>query len=367
MLSEPTNLITMFTHLHVHSNYSFCRGASKIEDLVDAALARGMSAMALTDINGVYGLIWFLQYAAERGLRPIVGSELRTETERATLLARNRDGYETLCRIISRRRCEPDFCLSKALIEERENLIVLSDQIPLLSALGRQNGTSDIYVELNDPRAEPPLLRVFPCQRNSAGGNQRRLFRRSVRFPDAPAAARHRSEHVFVADPAGGTGERGSLAETGGGNGAPVSSSRKSSGEHAAHCGGVLARPGYRQARVPVVRSSRRIGCFRVPEGRVLPRRRAPLWRAFGFRAEAPGTRTEDHQGQRLRDLFPDCAGYCPAVGAHLRPRIGGREPGFVLPRDHACGADHPQSLFRALSQRRPHGSARYRHRFPLG
>jgi len=55
----------MFVHLHVHSNYSFCRGASRIENLVDAALARGMSAMALTDTNGVYGLIWFLQYAAE--------------------------------------------------------------------------------------------------------------------------------------------------------------------------------------------------------------------------------------------------------------------------------------------------------------
>ncbi len=148
----------MFIHLHVHSNYSFCRGASRIEDLVDAALARGMSTMALTDINGVYGLIWFLQCAAERGLQPVVGSELRTETERATLLARNRNGYETLCRIISRRWLESDFCLSKALLEGRENLIVLSDQISLLSALGRQNGTSHIYVELNDPRAEPPLV-----------------------------------------------------------------------------------------------------------------------------------------------------------------------------------------------------------------
>jgi error-prone DNA polymerase len=147
----------MFTHLHVHSNYSFCRGASKTEALVDAALARGMSALALTDINGVYGLVWFLQYAAERGLKPIVGAELRTETERATLLARNRRGYETLCHIISRRQFETDFCLSKALVEEREHLIVLSDQIPLLHALGRQNGSSNIYVELNDPKTEPSL------------------------------------------------------------------------------------------------------------------------------------------------------------------------------------------------------------------
>jgi error-prone DNA polymerase len=148
----------MFTHLHVHSNFSFCRGASRIEDLVDAALARGMSAMALTDINGVYGLIWFLQYAAERGLRPIVGAELRTATERAALLARNRNGYETLCNIISRRQFEPDFCLSRALASHRENLVVLSDSLPLLEALGKQNGTGQLYVELNDPKAESPLL-----------------------------------------------------------------------------------------------------------------------------------------------------------------------------------------------------------------
>ncbi len=148
----------MFTHLHVHSNYSFYRGANKIEELVDAALSRGMSALALTDINGLYGVIWFLQYAAERGLRPIVGSELRTDRERATVLARNREGYEALCRLISRCRREPDFCLSSALIEECENLVVLSDQISLLKALAGRNGTARIYVELNDPGAERELL-----------------------------------------------------------------------------------------------------------------------------------------------------------------------------------------------------------------
>ncbi|MBN1511753.1 MAG: DNA polymerase III subunit alpha, partial [Phycisphaerae bacterium] len=148
----------MFIHLNVHSNYTFCRGAARIENLIDAALDRGMPAMALTDTNGVYGLVWFLQYAAERGLRPIVGSELRTETERAVLLARNRQGYETLCRIISRRLSETDFCLGATLMEAREHLVVLSDRVPLLRALGRGNGTSQIYVELNDPEVEPALM-----------------------------------------------------------------------------------------------------------------------------------------------------------------------------------------------------------------
>ena len=65
-----------FVHLNVHSNYSFCRGASRLEDLVVAARIRGMDAMALTDTNGVHGLIWFLEAARAAGLRPIVGAEV---------------------------------------------------------------------------------------------------------------------------------------------------------------------------------------------------------------------------------------------------------------------------------------------------
>jgi error-prone DNA polymerase len=148
----------MFAHLHVHSNYSFCRGASRIESLIDAALARGMRTLALTDTNGLYGLVWFLQCAAERGLRPIVGAELGAQGERAVILARNREGYATLCRMISHRHLEPGFSLSRELLADREHIFVLSDQIPLIEALGRQNGTEQLYVELNDPAAESALL-----------------------------------------------------------------------------------------------------------------------------------------------------------------------------------------------------------------
>lgn len=125
---------------------------------MDAALARGMSSMALTDTNGVYGLVWFLQYAAERGLRPIAGCEIQAGAERAVLLARNRDGYQNLCRIISHRHCDPGFSLCRDLLSARDHLIVITDQLPLLRALGKQNGSSNLYVELNDPGAEGPLL-----------------------------------------------------------------------------------------------------------------------------------------------------------------------------------------------------------------
>ena len=148
----------MFVHLHVHSNHSFCRGANRIEELVDAALARGMTAMALTDTNGVYGLVWFLQYAAERGLRPIAGAEVQAEDGRAVLLSSHRAGYATMGRIISRRHLDPGFSLKEELLREREHLVVLSDTLPLLEALAAQNGTSQLYVELNDPLTETGLV-----------------------------------------------------------------------------------------------------------------------------------------------------------------------------------------------------------------
>ena len=216
-------------------------------------LARGMSAMALTDINGVYGLIWFLQYAAERGLRPIVGAELRTEQERATLLVRNRNGYETLCRIISRRQFDPEFCLSRALMEHRENLIVISDQIPLLQALGKQNGTAQIYVELNDPGTEAPLLKF------SQESGIPPVATNDVYFVDPSDFPLHRLLRAIDLNtclsriPPERAGERRSLAEAGGGDGPPVSACCESDGQHAAHCLRLLRGSGYRAVCVPVV------------------------------------------------------------------------------------------------------------------
>ena len=49
----------MFTHLHVHSNYSFLDGGSTIEALVARAQAVGLQALALTDHEGLYGAVRF--------------------------------------------------------------------------------------------------------------------------------------------------------------------------------------------------------------------------------------------------------------------------------------------------------------------
>src|SRR5438093_6385692 len=88
--------------LHTHSNYSFLDGASEVDDLADAAVEQGMDALALTDTNGLYGAVRFANAAKDRGLRPIFGAELQLlDLGHLVLIARDRQGWTSLCRTIS--------------------------------------------------------------------------------------------------------------------------------------------------------------------------------------------------------------------------------------------------------------------------
>ena len=69
-----------FTHLHVHSNFSFLDGGSSVRALLDRAKEIGFDALALTDHNGLYGAVRFYDYAKQIGIKPIVGVELDVES-----------------------------------------------------------------------------------------------------------------------------------------------------------------------------------------------------------------------------------------------------------------------------------------------
>ncbi len=137
-----------FVHLNVHSHYSKGWGIPTLEELCQAAKAQGMNRLALTDSNGLYGLIFFLQTAKEMGIRPIVGSELTTDDHRAVLLIRNLEGYANLCRMISDRHCHQDFDLIQSLKTRRQGLIIFSDDFRLLRALKRES-QEDLFVEMS--------------------------------------------------------------------------------------------------------------------------------------------------------------------------------------------------------------------------
>src|SRR5512147_1685891 len=90
-----------FTHLHVHSWFSFQAGVSSPEVLCRAAAARGFSTLACTDTNGVYGAVEFQQTALAHGLRPILGAHLVAGEQETLALATDERGWAALCRAIT--------------------------------------------------------------------------------------------------------------------------------------------------------------------------------------------------------------------------------------------------------------------------
>jgi len=105
-----------YAELHAHSNFSFLDGASHPEELAAEAVRLGLSAVALTDHNGLYGAVRFAVAARAFGLPTLFGAELtlsdadgphlRTgmpdpDGTHLVVLARDPDGYARLSRAIA--------------------------------------------------------------------------------------------------------------------------------------------------------------------------------------------------------------------------------------------------------------------------
>jgi DNA polymerase-3 subunit alpha len=106
----------IFTHLHVHTEYSLLDGASRIDKLLDRAMTLGMQSLAITDHGAMYGVVPFVQEARRIGIKPVVGVEFyltaRSRFDRANpkedtnyhllLLAENDTGYRNLMKLVTR-------------------------------------------------------------------------------------------------------------------------------------------------------------------------------------------------------------------------------------------------------------------------
>ena len=96
-----------YAELHALSNFTFLRGASHPEELVETAAALGYEALAITDECTMSGIVRAHTAAKEHGLKLIVGSELHLRSGRKLVaLAQDRRGYAALCELITRARRE---------------------------------------------------------------------------------------------------------------------------------------------------------------------------------------------------------------------------------------------------------------------
>ncbi len=100
-----TSPATPYAELHCHSNFSFLDGSSHPEDLAHEADRLGLSALALTDHDGLYGIVRFAEAARPLGLPTIFGSEITVQhggsTRHLLVLAQGPAGYARLSRALS--------------------------------------------------------------------------------------------------------------------------------------------------------------------------------------------------------------------------------------------------------------------------
>ncbi len=135
----------MYVPLWVKSNFSFLQGASHPAQLVERAHELGLPALALTDRDGVYGIVRAHVRAKELGLRMIYGAQVTVQDDedgpsrQVVLLTQDRAGYGALCQLLSAGRARCPKGSSRVLTDELRaagpGLVALCPDPSLMAAL----------------------------------------------------------------------------------------------------------------------------------------------------------------------------------------------------------------------------------------
>ena len=100
----------MFVHLRLHTEFSVVDGTNRIDEVVQAARADGQPALAITDLNNLFGAVKFYKEARGAGVKPVLGVEVFLEglgadvgaMTRIVLLVQNTTGYLHLSELLAR-------------------------------------------------------------------------------------------------------------------------------------------------------------------------------------------------------------------------------------------------------------------------
>ena len=184
----------MFSHLHLHTEYSLLDGACRIKPLMQRLKDLGMKSCAITDHGVMYGVVDFYRAAREAGIHPVIGCEvyvcpnmddktsLTRDYSHLILLCENQTGYKNLSRLVSEGFLRGYYYRPRvdyALLEKyHEGLIALSaclsGDLPKLLMDGREGdarnmaqkyldifGRNNFFIELQD-HGLPEQRQVLP-------------------------------------------------------------------------------------------------------------------------------------------------------------------------------------------------------------
>jgi DNA polymerase-3 subunit alpha len=100
----------MFVHLRLHTEFSVVDSTCRIDEVVKSAANDGQPALAITDLNNLFGGVKFYKEGRGKGVKPILGAEINLEglggdvgaTSRVNVLVQNHQGYLNMCELLAR-------------------------------------------------------------------------------------------------------------------------------------------------------------------------------------------------------------------------------------------------------------------------
>src|SRR5439155_22457491 len=177
--------MSSYVPLWCKSNFSFLEGASHPDEFVDEAYRLGLPALALTDRDGVYGVVRAHVKAREVGLKLIIGSQITVDDGSAiVLLAQDRGGYANLCRLITKGRLRSEKGESAVTWDEicahARGLVALwgGEQ----SLIVQEADSSDVATRLRDAFADRLFGMLTRHRREEEINQEARLRDRAERF-----------------------------------------------------------------------------------------------------------------------------------------------------------------------------------------
>ena len=127
-----------FNHLKIHTQYSICEGAIKIDKLKDFCKENKIQCLGLSDTSNLCGALEFAENISKVGTQPIIGTQINFKYEDTTgllpLIALNKKGYKRIINLSSKSYLENDNLSdphldTKELLIETEGVIILSGTI----------------------------------------------------------------------------------------------------------------------------------------------------------------------------------------------------------------------------------------------
>ena len=97
--------IQNFNHLKVHTQYSICEGAIKIDDLQDFSKSNKIQSLALCDTTNLCGALEFSEKLSKVGTQPVIGTQINFKIGDTIgllpLFSLNEEGYKKIIKLSS--------------------------------------------------------------------------------------------------------------------------------------------------------------------------------------------------------------------------------------------------------------------------